>query len=280
MRIAFCVFNYNFDRLDTFISETFNLSRRKVKVLFSENRILLNKKRARKGDKVSFKNLIEIDFKDEKFDYSEIKILNETDDFLIIYKPAEIHSEEIFKNKKSVENFLKQNFNENVKLLNRLDFNAQGLLIASKNNDFYEKYKSLENEKKIEKFYLTFVEGKIFKKFTINAQIDQNKRKIVKVLNKKSESTITEVTPFAIYSNFSIITVKIFKGARHQIRAHLAYSNNPLIGDKLYGSNYLNFLKFFLFCYGYKCNELNLNFFEFSILKKRAKEYLMEFLGI
>ncbi len=273
MRIAFSVFDYKFNRLDKFVSKTLNLGRRKVNYLFLDGRIFKNRKKSKKSDNVNFKDLIEIELDEENFDYNEIDVAFESEDYLIIYKPPRFHSQETFKNKKSVENFLKNNFGDNVKLLNRLDFYSQGFLIASKNKEFYEKFKELEKYKKIEKFYLTFARGKIFERLTIKKNIDYKKRKVVKVLDEESDIINTEIYPMGVYNNFSIIIAKIYKGARHQIRAHLSYINHPLIGDFIYGDNGIN-LDFFLFCFGYRCKELGLNFFDYSYLKRNALNYL------
>jgi len=163
-------------------------------------------------------------------------------------------------------------FGENVKLLNRLDFYSQGFLIASKTLEFYHKYKKLEEEGKIEKHYLTFVEGKVKDKFVISKKIDTKKKKVVKVLEEASDIVKTEVEPFAVYKDFSIVIAKIFKGARHQIRAHLSYAGYPLIGDAVYGKD-LGY-DYFLYCFGYKCSELGLEFFDFKMLIEKAKRFL------
>ncbi len=274
MRVSFCVLSNNYNRLDKFISQTLNLSRRRIKFLFSENRIYINRRLAKKSEKPEKGDLIEVEFIDENFDYrnSNLKIVKETKDYLIIYKPARFHSQELFKSKFSVENFLKSIYGENVKLLNRLDYYSQGFLIASKTEDFYKKFKQEEEDKKIEKYYLTFVEGRFLSKIKIANSIDYKRRKIVKVLDKISDKIITEVFPVGIYSTFSIVCAKIYKGARHQIRAHLSYKSHPLIGDTVYGSK-IN-IDMFLFCFGYYSKELNLNFFDFSLLKEEARKYL------
>ncbi len=272
MRLAFCVIDDNFNRLDKYISKTINLGRRKVNYLFNEGRVFRNRSKAKKSDKVSVKDLIEIEIDENNFDYKELKIIRETDDFLIVYKPSRFHSQEIFKNKKSVENFLKRKYNDNIKLLNRLDFYSQGLLIASKNDSFYFKYKELEENKKIEKFYLTFVKGRLFSKIIIKNNIDYKKRKVVKVLDEESDIIITYIIPLAVYQNFSVLIAKIYKGARHQIRAHLAYKGFPLVGDFIYGEE--KNLDYFLYCYGYKCKELDLEIFYFKNLIKSANNYL------
>ncbi len=272
MRIIFCVFSNEFSRLDKYLSKTLNLSRRKVKHFFNERRVLLNRKKAKKSDQVKFKDIIEVEFEDYTFDYSGLEIVKETDEYLIIYKPERFHSQEIFKNRFSVENFLKQNFGENVKLLNRLDFYSQGFLIASKTLEFYHNYKKLEEEGKIKKYYLTFVEGRVKDKFVISKKIDTKKKKVVKVLEEESDIVKTEVEPFAIYENFSIVIAKIFKGARHQIRAHLSYLGHPLIGDAVYGKD-IGY-DYFLYCFGYECIELGLEFFEFKRLIEKAKRFL------
>ena len=274
IKISFSVFNSeNFSRIDRFLVSVFKFSRREVKYLFNNNWVLLNGKKIKKSEKIRKRDQIDIFLRNENnFSYSNVKIIKETDDYIIIYKPEGLHSEEHFKNHYSVENFLKKRF-RNVKLLNRLDLYSKGFLIAAKNENFYEKYKSLENMREIEKYYLTFVNGQVFEEKVIKNKIDQKKRKKVKVLEEESDINITEILPIAIYKSFSVIIAKIFKGARHQIRAHLSHVEYPLIGDNLYG--YSEEEKFFLFCFGYKCEKLGLKFFDYSLLKEDAKRFLL-----
>ncbi len=276
MRINFCVFTSKFNRLDKFLSDILNLSRRKLNYLFSKKKILVNGLIAKKSDKVIKKSIIQIHIEEEGFVYSDsIKIIKETDNFIVVYKPPKFHTQELFKNKISVENFLKLKFGKKIRLLNRLDYESQGLIIVAKNDNFYRKYKDAENKKLIKKYYLTFVNGKIFSPKIINFKIDQRKRKTVRVLkNEFSDIVETHIYPLAVYNNFTIIIAEIFKGARHQIRAHLGFIGHPLVGDVIYGKINQKKFDFFLFCFGYNSNFIKLNIFETKKLKEDSKKFL------
>ncbi len=137
--------------------------------------------------------------------------------------------------------------NEDAGLVNRLDFETSGIILAAKNSKTWNKLHGMFSEAKIEKFYYALLEGKIDNVNQIENYIGTTGRnsKKVKVFSKKPASKyrpLKAISRFKLikYSktkNISLCSIQIVTGRRHQIRAHAAYLKHALIGDKLYGSN-------------------------------------------
>lgn len=192
-----------------------------------------------------------------------LKILYEDDYLLVINKPALIHS--ISNNASNTEDdeltlsglikdYLKSNsFMNNDKeagLIQRLDFSSSGVIIAAKNKDVFLKLKEQIKKQEIYKLYYIIVENLfIEKELIINNFIGQEYRrsKKVKVYEKEKPRSLSAKTQFNLIAkkdNVSLLKALVFKGRRHQIRAHSSFLNHPLVGDILYSSRFNFFNKF------------------------------------
>ena len=132
------------------------------------------------------------------------------------------------------------------RLLSRLDAATSGIVPAATSATAAERFKALETAGQIRKYYLTVVHGIPEKDFVIQNALNMDTRKKTRVLAKVSpdETRHTEVFPLksppytsipGIGEHVSFALVRIRRGARHQIRAHLAHAGFPLLGDTLYG---------------------------------------------
>ena len=130
-------------------------------------------------------------------------------------------------------------------LVNRIDRNTGGLVIAAKNaaalRILNEKMKSHE----IRKTYLCIVCGiPEEKEATLTGYLEKNESQnrvyIDKKPQKNSKTIITKYKVVATLPQYSLLEVELLTGRTHQIRAHLASIGHPLLGDGKYGTNKAN----------------------------------------
>ncbi len=134
--------------------------------------------------------------------------------------------------------WLKNNIKKNFFLLNRLDFLTSGIVLGCYLKEFVDLYKRYQEQGKIKKYYIAIVNGIVEKEIVIQSRIDDCKRKKVKILNQRDDflrfSWVKPLT-FLEEENKTFILIKILKGRRHQIRAHLSHIGHPIVGDHVYG---------------------------------------------
>jgi 23S rRNA pseudouridine1911/1915/1917 synthase len=130
-------------------------------------------------------------------------------------------------------------------LLNRLDNETGGLVLFARTDAAFEYYSRLMKSEKVEKHYLAVAEGRLSPSEGLFeaglAHHPKNKAKMVAVAGKQRfRSRIQKaVTRYRVVSGsgaWSIVSLTISKGVRHQIRVHLSHAGHPVAGDKLYGS--------------------------------------------
>ncbi len=122
-------------------------------------------------------------------------------------------------------------------LIHRLDRDARGLLVFSKNNDAYESLKSQFFHHTVERVYMAITatppnppEGRITHRLTERA--DGTVR--IEKIPGKGESAITDYVTLKVAPHAALVRVTLQTGRKHQIRVHLARRGAPIIGDVLY----------------------------------------------
>lgn len=119
-------------------------------------------------------------------------------------------------------------------IVNRLDFNTEGLVIGVKT-----RYGSLAlhqalKEGRVRKYYRALCTGRIDRSGTISEAL--HKQGMTAVRNDATgKYAVTHYTPLYATDHFSYIDVRLETGRFHQIRAHFAGMGHPLAGDRRYG---------------------------------------------
>lgn len=132
-------------------------------------------------------------------------------------------------------------------LINRIDRNTGGIVLAAKNADTLRVMNQKMKDRELHKYYLCVLCGKphpdssTIKGFLVK---DEDKNKVF-VYNSprpgaREIRTKYEVIKHDVKSNLSLVEVELLTGRTHQIRAHFASIGCPLLGDGKYGSNALN----------------------------------------
>lgn len=129
-------------------------------------------------------------------------------------------------------------------LLNRLDTVTSGLLYFAKTSEVYDQRKTWQAESKIEKYYLTKVRGDIqAQEIDVPLWHHTNGKRMIAadedLLSSRRKQKIKwwHLLPAhtkVVSTTDGYTKIRIYKGRRHQIRAHLAYIWHPITGETLY----------------------------------------------
>ncbi len=132
--------------------------------------------------------------------------------------------------------------------VHRLDKDTSGVLVCAKNQIALRGLNKVFADRKITKKYLALCDGQFEKaEGTIEVLMERNeqgmkeKMKIVTQGGKKSISHYKVIDEYEFKEEtVTMVEITIETGLTHQIRVHLKSIGHPIIGDKMYGNNYIN----------------------------------------
>ncbi|MCL2244730.1 MAG: pseudouridine synthase [Treponema sp.] len=198
-------------------------------------------------------------------------ILDETDDFAVVYKPPKMHCVPVSKNNEHpAVNTIFEWFTENsavvYDLVHRLDYETHGLVLIAKNEKSFNFFKTLQDNGEFIKEYSAVcvpdntnnIEG--FPDHKINIQdmkpsagkpliimsyfrpYGPGRKQVRPVIDaqKKGMEVAKDTNGFykteIVNVNNNIFTARIKRGFRHQIRCHLSWIGYPIQNDPLYSN--------------------------------------------
>ncbi|MBM4153273.1 MAG: RluA family pseudouridine synthase, partial [Kiritimatiellaceae bacterium] len=123
-------------------------------------------------------------------------------------------------------------------IVHRLDKDTSGIMVVAKNelamNELARQFKDRETEKE----YLTIVWGVPYgRRGTVDATIGRHPvhRKKMAANVRNGRDAVSHYEVIEPLGEAALVRVKIETGRTHQIRVHMAYIQNPVIGDTVYG---------------------------------------------
>lgn len=133
-------------------------------------------------------------------------------------------------------------------VVNRLDRNTSGLVLAAKTLDAAQALSRLIRERNVEKYYLAAVCGSMREERTVRAWLKKDEASNqVEVSGRDfpgAAEIVTGYEPLEHYrfrgQDYTLLKVRLVTGKTHQIRAHLAYIGHPVVGDVKYGRYSVN----------------------------------------
>lgn len=170
-------------------------------------------------------------------------IVFEDDNILVINKPNCI---EVLGDKSLTSN-LKQYFFDTLSKefflepCHRLDRNTCGLVLFAKNKNVLDALNDKFKNGEIEKHYIAKVHGTFDKPSqTLESYLfKDNKKALSYISDTPKKGYVKILTSYSVLKankndNYSILDVTLHTGKTHQIRAHLAHINHPILGDGKY----------------------------------------------
>ena len=246
-------------RIDVFISDkSKEMSRTRIKNLILDKKLKINNKiildpakKLNHGDKI---NLIipepkKSSLKPYKY---KLNIIYEDEDLIVLNKPSGIVMHPGAGNfDNTIVNAL-INYNKDSLssigdelrpgIVHRIDKNTSGLVVIAKNNRAHENLSLQFNKHSITRIYHLLVWGKIRpSKGRIETLITRSSknRQMMTVSNSKGKKAITNYQTIELFENrnvptLSLLECKLETGKTHQIRVHMNYLGNSIVGDDKY----------------------------------------------
>ena len=255
-------------RIDKFLQLEINkLSRTRLQTLIYDGEVTLNNvtidspaKKIRNKDKIeiNFPPRKETHIKANKID---LDILYDDDDLVIINKhPGIVVHPGAGNYEKTIVNGLIHKYQNNLSniggklrpgIVHRIDKDTSGVIVVAKNDYTHTNLSQQFSNHTIKRVYEALIwgslkpqSGKIKEKISRSIK----NRQLMAVRKEKGKMAISNYKTIKIFQNsnlpkISLIECKLETGRTHQIRVHMNFKGNPILGDKSYGKSKKKFKK-------------------------------------
>ncbi len=255
--------NADKQRVDSFIfKKCIELSRTRIKNLILNKKLKINEKinhipskKIRTGDKISLE--VNEPKKTSLKPYKmKLDIFYQDEDIIVINKPSGIsmhpgpgnYDNTIVNALMSYEKVKLSSIGDELRpgIIHRIDKDTSGLVVIAKNNFSHENISKQFSKHSIDRVYNALVWGKlrpqsgIIKTFITRSS---KNRQLMDVSFTKGKRAITNYKTLKVFEGnniptLSLVECKLETGRTHQIRVHMSYKGNQIVGDKKYKKKY------------------------------------------
>ena len=255
-------------RIDKFLQSQINeLSRTRLQALIHEGQVTLNNIIINNtAKKIKGKDQIKINFPPPKETLIKpnkipLDILYDDNDIIIINKfPGVVVHPGAGNYEKTIVNGLLYKYRENLSsiggklrpgIVHRIDKDTSGVIVVAKNDNAHINLSQQFSNHTIKRVYEALVwgslkpqNGKIREKISRSIK----NRQLMAVRKEKGKMAITNYKTIKVFQNLnlpkiSLIECQLETGRTHQIRVHMNFKGNPILGDKSYGKTKKKFKK-------------------------------------
>ena len=253
-------------RIDIFLqSQIKNLSRTRIKKIIIEGCVKINDRIIEEpAKKIKEKDRIKIKFpiaKESKILPQKINIdvLYEDNDIILINKPPGLVIHPGAGNyDKTLVNALLYFYKDRLSIIggklrpgivHRIDKDTSGVIVVAKNDSAHISLSKQFSDHSIYRKYETLIWGSLRPrngKIAMPISRSKKNRQLMSVNKFSGKKAVTNYKTIEIYENknvpkISLVECQLETGRTHQIRVHMSFKGNAILGDKSYGKIKKNF---------------------------------------
>lgn len=182
--------------------------------------------------------------KQANYDENTLPIVYIDDNIIVIDKPCGIlsHAKGAISEEFTVADFFKRYCEYNADtnrpgIVHRLDRDTSGIMAGARNEDTAKLLQKQFADRKTKKTYLAIVQG-IPKLDIANIDLPIERNPTAPStfrVGSNGKSAVTKYEVLASNETYSLIKLQPKTGRTHQLRVHMKYIGNPILGDRVYG---------------------------------------------